>query len=26
GFCMLFLQNLVLIQIFAVLSGIFYSM
>ncbi|EAB5360088.1 MFS transporter, partial [Campylobacter jejuni] len=25
-FCMLFLQNLVLIQIFAVLSGIFYSM
>lgn len=26
GFCMLFLQNLVLIQIFVVLSGIFYSM
>ncbi len=26
GFCMLFLQNLVLIQIFAVLLGIFYSM
>ncbi|EJW3314530.1 MFS transporter [Campylobacter jejuni] len=26
GFCMLFLQNLVLMQIFAVLSGIFYSM
>lgn len=26
GICMLFLQNLVLIKIFAVLSGIFYSM
>ncbi|KGI55365.1 MFS transporter [Campylobacter sp. MIT 97-5078] len=26
GFCMLFLQNLVLIQIFAVLSGVLYSM
>lgn len=26
GVCMLFLQNLALIQIFAVLSGIFYSM